>query len=324
VTVQTIHTAKGLEYPIVILANMNDGSFPPRSSGSSVIQYQDPVGLRQRKIYSEERTYPHIYDNWRSDVLRRCLPQEYDEERRLLYVAVTRAENHVVFAAGAEPNTFFEELPADTKAIDPSVEPLNREEFTDAELPFTVTTPQGPISQTPHSLMDETVFEEIGARMEATLETEPETRGVDFGSRVHDFAEAYVLGEEVTPSNPHERRIVDFVDDLPGELHVEEPVTLPIEVDGHRVTISGIVDLVHVTADQVDIIDYKTDSTRHAQPEYRKQISVYYHVLSEWFKGKNITVNLFYTNDGSWEQVDPLPLGGLKELVRRSSSKLDD
>lgn len=322
-TVQTIHTAKGLEYPIVILANMNDESFPPRSSGSSVIQYQDPVGLRQRKIYSEERSYPHIYDNWRSDVLRRCLPQEYDEERRLLYVAVTRAENHVVFAAGAEPNTFLKELPADSKAIDPCVEPLNREEVADAELPFTVTTPQGPIRHTPHSLMDETVFEEIGVRMEATLEAESETRGVDFGSRVHDFAEAYVLGEEVTPSNPHERRIVDFVDDLPGELHVEEPVTLPIEVDGHRVTISGIVDLVHVTADQVDIIDYKTDSTRHAQSEYRKQLSVYYHVLSEWFVEKDVTASLFYTTDGTREQVTPLTSEELHSLVQTTGVEIE-
>ncbi|QGN07918.1 ATP-dependent helicase [Halorhabdus sp. CBA1104] len=316
VTVQTIHTAKGLEYPIVILANMNEGSFPPRAGGSSVIQYQDPVGLRQRKLYSEERVYPHIYDNWRHDVLRRCLPQEYDEERRLLYVAVTRAENHVVFAAGEEPNTFIEELPVAVEEIDVTVEGLDRDGSADAELPFAVTTPDGPIGHTPHSLMDETVFEEIGERMESSPETEPETRGVDFGSRVHDFAEAYALEDDVTPSNPHEQRVVEFVDDLPGELHVEEPVTLPIEVEDQRITISGIVDLVHVTADRVDIIDYKTDSTRHAQPEYRKQLSVYYHVLSEWFAEKDVTTSLFYTTDGIREQIEPLSLEELQSIVR--------
>jgi superfamily I DNA/RNA helicase len=36
VTVQTIHAVKGLEYPIVILANMNDGRFPPSSRNSDV------------------------------------------------------------------------------------------------------------------------------------------------------------------------------------------------------------------------------------------------------------------------------------------------
>ena len=323
VTVQTIHTAKGLEYPIVILANMNEGSFPPRSGGSSVIQYQDPIGLRQRKLYSEERVYPHVYDNWRHDVLRRCLPQEYDEERRLLYVAVTRAENHVVFAAGEEPNTFIEELPVAVEEIDVTVEGLDRDGSADAELPFAVTTPDGPIGHTPHSLMDETVFEEIGERMESSPETEPETRGMDFGARVHDFAETYALGDDVTPSNSHEQRVVEFVDDLPGKLHVEEPVTLPIEIDGHHVTISGIADLVHVTADQVDIIDYKTDSTRHAQPEYRKQLSVYYHVLSEWFPEKDVTTSLFYTNDGVREQIEPFTVEELRSLVRANGIEIE-
>jgi len=321
VTVQTIHTAKGLEYPIVILANMNEGRFPPRSGGSSVIQYQDPVGLRQRKCYSEERAYPHVYDNWRHDVLRRCLPQEYDEERRLLYVAVTRAENHVVFAAGDEPNTFLEKLPVSIKEVDATVETFDRDESADAELPFVVTAPDGPVGYTPHSLMDETVFEATSERMEASPDPEPETRGMDFGSRVHDFAEAYALGDDVTPSNPHERRIAEFVDALPGELYVEEPVTLPIEVDGYQVTISGIVDLVHVTADQVAIVDYKTDSTRHAQWEYRKQLSVYYHVLSEWSTDKEVMTSLFYTTDGRREQVEPLALDELRSLVQNGGIK---
>lgn len=45
VTVQTIHSAKGLEYPIVIMANMNEGAFPPTSRNDAVIQYRDPVGV---------------------------------------------------------------------------------------------------------------------------------------------------------------------------------------------------------------------------------------------------------------------------------------
>jgi superfamily I DNA/RNA helicase len=322
VTVQTIHAAKGLEYPIVILANMNSGRFPPRSGGSSVIQYRDPVGLRQRKIYSEQRAHPHVYDSWRHDVLRRCLPDAYDEERRLLYVAVTRAESHVVFAAGEEPNTFLEALPVAVDEITVTVESRDRGAHEEAELPFAVTTPEGPVGHTPHSLMDETVFEEFGERMESPPETQSEPRGMDFGSRVHDFAEAYAVGEDVTPSNSHERRVVALLRELPGELHAEEPVTLPLAVDGDRITISGIVDLVHVTADRVDIIDYKTDSTRHAQSEYRKQLSVYYHVLDEWFPDREITASLFYTNEGKREPVTPLTREELRALVQRRESKL--
>ena len=326
VTVQTIHTAKGLEYPIVVMANMNEGRFPPRSGGSSVVEYRDPVGLRQRKIYSEEGAHPHVYDNWRHDVIRRCLPRAYDEERRLLYVAVTRAESHVVFAAGEDPNTFLEELPVAVEEVEPDVEPLDRGEPADAELPFAVTAPDGPIGHTPHSLMDESVFEESGERTEAgpDHESDPETRGMDFGSRVHDFAEAYALGDDEMPSNDHvrahARRIVELLDGLSGELYVEEPVTLPIDVDGRRVTVSGIVDLVHETADRIEVIDYKTDSTRRAQPEYRKQLSVYYHVLDEWFAGKEVETSLFYASDGTRERIEPHSIEELRGLVRAAES----
>jgi len=104
-------------------------------------------------------------------------------------------------------------------------------------------------------------------------------------------------------------------------LHVEEPVTLPLEVESSQVTISGIVDLVHVTSDQVAILDYKTDSTRHAQPEYRKQLSVYYHVLSKWFTDKDVTMSLFYTTDGTQEQIEPLTVEELRSLIRENGTE---
>jgi len=316
VTVQTIHSAKGLEYPIVVLANMNDGRFPPRSGGSGVVRYRDPVGLRQRKRYAHVEAYPHVYDNWRHDVLRRCLPREYDEERRLLYVAITRAEQHVCFVGGEEPNTFLEELPVDVEPLSPDVEPVDRDDPVQAELPFAIRAPEGPIGHTPHSLMDDEVFEAAGERMESGVEGDAETRGLDFGSQVHDFAEAYALGADVSPSNPHEERVVDFLDSREGTLHVEEPIRLPLDVDGERVTVSGIVDLVHETDERIEIVDYKTDSTRHAEPEYRKQLSVYYHVLSEHFEDREIEPGIFYTGDGAYVQIDPMDLAVLKEIVR--------
>jgi ATP-dependent exoDNAse (exonuclease V) beta subunit len=237
----------------------------------------------------------------------------------LLYVAITRAENHVFFASGEEQNTFLEELPVSVESMEPDIRPVDAVDPTQVELPFAVTLPEGPIGHTPHSLMDESVFEEMGERMEqgADHDTESETRGLDFGSQVHDFAEAYALGEEVTPSNDHERRVQAFIDGLPGTLHVEESVTLPIEVDRTKVTISGVVDLVHETDETVDIVDYKTDSTRRAQPEYRKQLSVYYHVLSEWFTEKDITAGIFYTGDDELVHIEPLSPDELRDIVRQ-------
>ncbi|MDZ7701655.1 MAG: PD-(D/E)XK nuclease family protein [Halobacteriales archaeon] len=76
------------------------------------------------------------------------------------------------------------------------------------------------------------------------------------------------------------------MDSLDGELHAEQPALLPLEVDGATVAISGVVDLVAVSDERVTLVDYKTDRSRRAAEEYRKQVSVYYHVVAAAFPGR--------------------------------------
>lgn len=79
-----------------------------------------------------------------ADVLRTCLRDEYDEERRLLYVAMTRAEHHLVFTAGETPNTFIEELPVDLEEIEPAVSAMDAGETNQTALDVSVPLPDGP------------------------------------------------------------------------------------------------------------------------------------------------------------------------------------
>ncbi len=304
VTVQTIHSVKGLEHPIVILGNMNKGAFPPSGGSTGMITYSETTGLRQRKCYDEIHGDPHVYDNWRADVLRECRPTEYDEERRLLYVAMTRAKDHLLFACGTDPNTFLEELPVDIETLEPDISPAAVEEETNT--PFSIDIPDatGPDGYSPHSLMDTSVYEEV-----------PEGRGMDFGSRVHLFAEDYALGNDVTPTNDDERNVKVLLDELSGDLVVEERAYLPLEVDGEPVTLSGVIDLVHVTDTTVEIVDFKTDRSRHAESEYRIQLSVYYHVLEEWFSDHIVTASLFYTDADTRVKIEPLSKGELEALL---------
>jgi len=305
VTVQTIHATKGLEYPIVILANMNSGRFPPGGGGGGVITYEDPVGLRQRKVYSEEaHGLPHVYDNWQADVLGKCLPRNYDEERRLLYVAITRSESHVVFTAGENPNTFIEELPVDVESVTPELSEIDNERIEQTTLHVEMPVREGPTGHTPHTLMRDDVFEDVEGG-----------RGTEFGTQVHDFAEANALGEGVKPRNSDEENVKQLIDGFEGELLIEEDAYLPLSVDGERVTISGIVDLVHVTPDRVEIVDYKTDRGRHGEDEYRKQLSVYYHVARESYPDREITASIFYTESGLRQEIDPLSTGEIRRLV---------
>ncbi|MFC6875270.1 UvrD-helicase domain-containing protein [Halobellus marinus] len=304
VTVQTIHATKGLEHPIVILANMNAGRFPPSGGDSPAIMYDDAAGLRQRKTFAEAHGQPYIYDNWKTDVIRKCLSQNYDEERRLLYVAITRAENHVVFTAGNDPNTFLTELPVGVDAGSDEVPDFaitdDEQKTLDVSLPEQV----GPRSYSPHSLMDETVYEEVEGGA-----------GKEFGSQVHDFAEQYVLGEEVEPQNSDEQHVQSFIDSLSGELRPEENVYLPLETTNGRVTLSGVIDLLHITADSIDIVDYKTDRGRHAEDEYRKQLSVYYHALDELYPDRTITPSILYTQRGTQVEINPLSISAISDRI---------
>ncbi|GAB7121099.1 UvrD-helicase domain-containing protein [Natrinema sp. JCM 9743] len=304
VTVQTIHSVKGLEYPIVILGNMNSGKFPPGGGSDGTITYSEAAGLRQRKCYAEAHGDPHIYDNWRADVLRKCQPTEHDEERRLLYVAMTRAENHLLFAGGDEPNTFLEELPVDVESLEPAVSAVNVDEESHTQLDVDVPDPASPKGYSPHSLMDDSIFEDVSGG-----------RGMDFGSQVHEFAEDYALGKDVTPTSDDEEHIEPFLDSLSGELRVEERAYLPLEVGGERITLSGIIDLVHVTDDVVEIVDFKTDLSRHAESEYRIQLSVYYHVLEDWFSDRSITASIFYTAEDTRVEIDPLSKAELATIA---------
>ena len=73
VQVMTLHAAKGLEFPVVFLPFLDQGSLP---------------------LESEHR------------------PADIGEERRLFYVGITRAQEELVLLCGPQPSPFLAELPA--------------------------------------------------------------------------------------------------------------------------------------------------------------------------------------------------------------------
>ena len=86
VTLMTVHSAKGLEFPVVFIVGLEDGLFPHSRSAAD--------------------------------------PAELEEERRLCYVAMTRAENYLYVThamkrrvygeeLASEPSQFLNEIPMD-------------------------------------------------------------------------------------------------------------------------------------------------------------------------------------------------------------------
>lgn len=304
VTLQTIHGAKGLEYPIVFCVNMNRRAFPHYGKPSSgTIQYQEPIGLRERSVYDDSNGRPYVYKHWSYDLLTGCLPSEYDEERRLFYVAVTRAKRHLFFTAGDNPSPFFTELSVDSTEIDSSVTAREGEETEDEV--FSVTVPERFRSRrlSVHEIMDDSVYDDVD-----------EGRGTEFGDRLHQFAEDYVRRKDVSPVGSDQEHVKTLLDSLDGEFKPEITAILPLNLEP-RVTLVGIIDLLVTTPEQVHIIDYKTDLGRHAESEYRKQLSVYHHVVANEYPNREISVQIFYTADDEIVELSPLTIDELQEIT---------
>ena len=72
VRLMTLHAAKGLEFPVVFLAGLEEGTLPLEREG-------EPVNL--------------------------------EEERRLFFVGMTRAREELLLTSGGNPSAFAGELP---------------------------------------------------------------------------------------------------------------------------------------------------------------------------------------------------------------------
>jgi superfamily I DNA/RNA helicase len=306
VNIHTIHSVKGLEYPVVFVSNMNEHRFPSSNSGGSVISYDGTAGVRQSKLFvDEDGTDAYVYDNWREAVVSACLPNDYDEERRLLYVAVTRAEDYVFFTSetGSE-GRFFQELPIEPREVEPDIEASQHSTESREELVVTTEVEPATVKITPHDIMDE--FRSEGGR------------GRKFGQDVHDFAEAYAKDIDVYPDNDDEENVAEFLDSLCGELRTEERCLLPVETGKRRYVFDGVADLVCVSDDEVRVVDYKTDTHSNGHQEYAKQVSIYYHTLDEVFPNKKIRATVFYTAEGDPVDIDPMSM----EQIRGTLSKI--
>ncbi len=275
VKIQTVHKAKGLEYPVVFVAGVNKTVFPSRNFDRSNIIYDDLIGLRQKKIYDNSE-YAYNYDNWRTEILTRCLTGQYNEERRLMYVAMTRAEQHLYITARKNGESrFYKGLEIEEVEIEPELEELELKE-EDKPVLKVENDEKRPEVKSVHSVLD------LGEVNEA---------GAEHGTKVHEFAEKYVNNRNVVPENEDEEKVREVIGSLEGELLAEEPINIPS--DGSQVY-QGVIDLLHITADKVKILDWKTDSSKEKEREYLEQLELYKEGVEQIFPNRDVEEELVF------------------------------
>lgn len=99
VTLMTVHASKGLEYPVIVLA---DASWVRGSGDRDVIAFDPQLGMGC-KVYSEDSNKMVATFSYRqASRLRRM--QDEAERRRLLYVAATRAQDYLLVSGQLKQN----------------------------------------------------------------------------------------------------------------------------------------------------------------------------------------------------------------------------
>ncbi|HEU5021111.1 MAG TPA: 3'-5' exonuclease, partial [Bryobacteraceae bacterium] len=94
VQVMTAHAAKGLEFPVTIVAGMEKGS----RRDSRPMTFTEEFGLGVKWRNPAKKSGDGLGDSW-SDFNKETLrTREKEEENRLLYVAMTRAIEHLVLS----------------------------------------------------------------------------------------------------------------------------------------------------------------------------------------------------------------------------------
>jgi ATP-dependent helicase/nuclease subunit A len=92
VQVMTTHAAKGLEFPVVIIAGMDKGT--QRNSAPATFTPAYGLGLKWNDPFGKNG----LEDSWQLRNSEELKTRDKQESHRLLYVAMTRAEEHLILS----------------------------------------------------------------------------------------------------------------------------------------------------------------------------------------------------------------------------------
>ena len=265
VTIQTMHKSKGLEYPIVIIAGINDKSFPLFRGDRSKFRYSPLYGLRSLYDYREADGFHALRNSWKWAVIKKTDSWEYDEERRLFFVAVSRAKQYVTMTCWKPSRFILAFGEGNMIRSNPTLDRISVAK-TKRTIPFPAIEPYSKrrINLSVHDLME--IHESIGRGDESG------GKGMEYGTKVHEAAHLLASGKrpkEDLDEIPEIERILDSV--KAGDILTETECTLPIG----NVMVRGVIDMLAIFPDRVEVHDYKTDGDKAFLPKYEVQLSVY-------------------------------------------------
>ena len=309
IKIMTVHEAKGLEYPITIIPTLRTDKFP--------LKYRNDEDLGKHKV-------PYYTPN---DIFNFKTPQSEeeqrhnDEEMRILYVAMTRAQDTVIFSIS--PKKYKRRKSKDVEDIIPeSIQGLiNRNPNILKELDMDnldvieaiTSSKEDPeegklgLSYSSISRYNACPFsyhlqKDFGFRIDSN-------EGINYGNIVHNSLEtinkAVIEGKTVTDndiklivSKVHDTYVKENIDPFKKQETIENVLhywhnfgkNLKILDSEYEFTLyendyilAGAIDLIYETDEGIGIIDYKNaiNIDEFKLNKYTEQIYTYINALKE-------------------------------------------
>lgn len=306
-TIQTIHKSKGLEYPVVIVAGFNKNSFPSTKGDSSEYIFNDLTGIRSKsQVCPIDGSNFNIMASWKTRLVMRCIDKDYSEERRLLFVAVSRAKQYVTITS-SNPSSFFVGLSEGMAIVNSGKEkvclPYNEYSESMIDPPKIMEFTKRRRNIGVHDILR---FEGDDAPPEGSDQVCG--KGMEYGTKVHHAAELMARGIQLDseysrlPEIEQIRRVLDSVKDA---VYLESEIECALPFNDKNITLRGIIDLYAEFSDHVEIHDYKTDTSDMFEDEYKMQLSVYAHAAAE-VTGKKVSCIIDYVSQGRSISFPPL------------------
>lgn len=318
IRIMTIHGAKGLQAPIVIIAD--NGSLPRNIN--NIIWTKEDIALWTSSSYNHDYLDKHKKYNKKL---------EYEEYLRLLYVAMTRAEDKLIMAGyrdktssdstysswhnimqetmqqleSTEEQYSFMESPV-LIYKDPSLEDIviieSAQECREEEVSLPIIPEPDPIMrkftimESTSRLMDAKTAMIFGSIFHKIMEDT--IRNMDFSiPKIHPMLNILPVAQREFIASKIEQ-ILDLEEfQKLLKLEIKTEVNIGIEIDGK--TRVGRIDFMAISEDRIVILDYKTGSYNASNPlpeSYIEQLSFYKNTISKIYSNHIVEAKILWVD----------------------------
>lgn len=319
VQIMTVHSAKGLEFPVTIVASIEKGEFP--------MKVKDPLRKIPNIMYRDTFYTPNecLEYKWFTDENGEYRPitieeeneRELEEEERVIYVAMTRAADLLIVSS-------IGELPEGMAEVSDRLTPFSFEGLDSVTIDKHYENSEEEMLVMNYSKYTKYLSCPFKFNLGYNLGfSRPSGRAANRGTAFHNIMEKANLkmieGEEVTRDE-----LAGFIRESYGELfdidenpedyeefrdnvikyHEEYSINrdvlaaeLDFEIDRGEYILNGAIDLVYREGDEIVILDYKySDSSEEKIETYTKQLHLYAAALSQMPEFRDCTIKKAITH----------------------------